>query len=555
MKAPAWRIDDEDYAPELAGLHQPLLVTGRMMRDALARTWTIWVAAAVLGALAGLGTLLFLPHSGTATTTLLMVHPDGADEAGMTTDVNLLTTRSVATDVIADLGLTESPDAFLASVTATPVTNQILELEVSGVDDDDAVARAESLVDNFLAFRAQQLRSVSDGLVEGYEGRIADLQAQVDALSAEYDALPDEGRVDNDRASEILTERATLNTQITGMQRDVEDATLQTDAAITATHVIDAPVASAHGSRRQMVLYGASGAIAAAAVAMGTILFLTLTSDVLRRRREVAAALGVPVRVGVGKVRAQGALARSVETARLRVAELLRGHPARWISHRMTRNRQALVAGLESALPSRFATASHDGPRATGRRGGPTTLGVAAIDRTDTAALIVHGLGERLRDRGHSVLLVDLSTSGALEHLVRRVEEQGTAAPACVRPSGVPGLAVGPRRGGRRAATEAPVPAELSGPWDDSDVVLVLLEVDPGIDLDILRSWVNRVVPLVSAGRASAELLGTVAELVTGAGVDMPFALLEGAERSDRTLGRPGPSAEDRTEPKAARSQ
>ena len=87
---------------------------------------------------------------------------------------------------------------------------------------------------------------------------------------------------------------------------------------------------------------------------------------------------------------------------------------------------------------------------------------------------------------------------------------------------------------------------ELGPAWDEADLVLVLVEVDPGIDLRIVRTWVNRLVPLVSAGRASRELLSTIAGLVEKSGLEMPFALLEGADRSDQTLGLPAPITEDR---------
>ena len=82
--------------------------------------------------------------------------------------------------------------------------------------------------------------------------------------------------------------------------------------------------------------------------------------------------------------------------------------------------------------------------------------------------------------------------------------------------------------------------------WREADAVLVLVEVDPGIDLDLVHTWVTRLVPLVSAGRAGPELLTTVASLVRENGLEMPFALLEGADRSDESLGRPAPMAEDR---------
>lgn len=44
-------------------------------------------------------------------------------------------------------------------------------------------------------------------------------------------------------------------------------------------------------------------------------------------------------------------------------------------------------------------------------------------------------------------------------------------------------------------------------------------------------------MPLVSAGRASRELLRTVAGMVASAQLEMPFALVEGVDRSDETSG------------------
>ena len=122
----------------------------------------------------------------------------------------------------------------------------------------------------------------------------------------------------------------------------------------------------------------------------------------------------------------------------------------------------------------------------------------------------------------------------------------------CHRPDGDPRLTPGPRRSGRRPGPDLDDLGDLGTAWAEADVVLVMLEVDPGIDLDILRTWVNRVVPVVSAGRASRELLGTVAGLITQSGLEMPFALLEGADRSDQTLGQPAPVVGERTEPEAA---
>ena len=134
MNGPTWRIDDDDGSPEITGAPAPLLVTVRGLLDALARTRRTWVTATVIGGLVGVAAFLAMPHPASASATLLMVHPE-ASESAMTTDVNLLETRSVGALVRADLGLAESPEAFMATVTANPVNQEILSLTVGGPDE------------------------------------------------------------------------------------------------------------------------------------------------------------------------------------------------------------------------------------------------------------------------------------------------------------------------------------------------------------------------------------------------------------------------------------
>ena len=180
MNGPTWRIDEEDGSQEITGTPRPLLVTWRALRDALARTWRIWVGATIIGGVLGVMALVALPGSASASTTLLMVHPDPGESA-MTTDLSLLQTRVVASRVLSDLSLQESPEALLSTVTVTKVNDQILLLTVSGPDQSAAVQRATSLVQHFLEFRAQELRKVANGLIDGYQQKIADLKSQVDA--------------------------------------------------------------------------------------------------------------------------------------------------------------------------------------------------------------------------------------------------------------------------------------------------------------------------------------------------------------------------------------
>lgn len=541
MRAPTWRIDAEAGEPDLDGPSRAVLVTGRHLAGALRRTWPIWCGAVLVGALLGLGGTHLLPRPVDATVTLLMVSPNPDDPSAMSTDVSLLETRAVAARVVEDLEVSETPDQFLSTVTTTAVSSQVLKVTVSGSDAPDASARVTALVESFLAFRSEQLRSISDGLVAGYTKRLGLLQAEIADLTREYGRLSAQKAPDQVLITEIVGRRAALGAEVTELQRSIESAHLRTDAAVSATHVLDSAGAKPPRSRRQLVIAPAAGAILGGALGMGTILFRTLTSDRLRRRGDVALALGVPVRVSVGRVRP------SRRWLPHRGSVVQPAHARRKVSvdHR-SRRLETLVLGLSVALPPRqggpapVARGAGQGPRR--RRTGPATLGVVAIDRDDIAAEVLCLLAGGLAGDGVRVLLVDLSASGAL---ARRAATGGPVAATVAtgdtelfRPAN-PTLAVGPRQVSRLREHQPAERQELRELWGNAEVVLVLLEVEPGTDLDIVATWVDRVVPLVSVGCASHDLLATVAALLGASGVVIPWALLEGADRDDVTLGHP----------------
>ena len=74
MNGPTWRIDDEDGTRRSPARRGPSWSPGGL-RDALARTWRIWVGATIVGGVLGVVALLALPGSASASTTLLMVTP------------------------------------------------------------------------------------------------------------------------------------------------------------------------------------------------------------------------------------------------------------------------------------------------------------------------------------------------------------------------------------------------------------------------------------------------------------------------------------------------
>lgn len=525
-----WSIDAEDRDAELTGSPRPLLGTWHYLRSSLRRGWRGWLACAVLGAYVGLAALVLFPPNSIATVTLLMAHPASMDAtSAVGTDVSLLASREVAVKTVRKLGLGVSPDAFQSTVSAEPVTNEILKISVSAPDDRTAVAGADAVTKEYLAFRADQLRSLSSGLISGYATRIASMQKEVASLNQEYLTVSQQGAAGQTRASEILTRRAELNSQVSAMQQASEDSSLQTDAAITSTHVIDPARAVRPSVKKAMLLDVGSGLLGGAALGGGIVLFRALTSERLRRRQDVALAMGVPVRFSVTSP-------GPPERRLARIGQRLRGRTP-WRGGDL----ETLVYGLGSTILPRRLGAELAIPGANGASR-TTGVAVAAIGRSaGVGAAVIAAAASHLRVYGISVFLVDLSRAGALVRHLPRAD-----APQVFRPTGVPGTAIGPDDS-RGPVSDLPIGHPLRESWEAADVVIALVEVDPGVDVENLRSWVDRVVPLVTAGASTAELLETTAELIRAAGLALPFAMMVGTDDSDQSLGLVDPFGEAST--------
>ena len=539
----SWSIPDEERDSEFTGAPRPLLGTWHYLRNALRRGRRLWVGAAALGALLGAAVVFALPTADKATVSLLMVHPPSMDgQSAMATDVSFLTTREVAARTVRKLGLDLSPEAFKGTVSAEPVTTEILSITVSGPDPASAVKRADTLTAEYLAFRAEQLRSLSGGLVRGYETRIASAQAELTSLNKEYATVSQQGVTGQNRASEILTRRSQLNSQVYDMQQAASQASLGTDAAVSATHVLDPAQAVDRSLKRALVLDAASGLVAGGALGIGVVLFRALTSTRVRRREDVATALRTPVRFSVAT--------RAGRWGGRRGRHLpWHGRHSRW-----ARDRETLVRGVELALTGDGSTR---GPRSAMDDPGPVrTVAVAAIGDVRMAAAVVSSALERLQAQGTQPFVVDLSTSGTLARsrgsglLLRRPRRHAGGHPGVWRPTGPATLARGPRGAASDDDVDLPGDSGWRAQWEAADVVLALVEVAPGIDAENLRSWVDQVVLIVTAGASSPELLETTAGLVRAAGLELPFAMMLGSDTTDESTGVVDATAQGARDPR-----
>jgi capsular polysaccharide biosynthesis protein len=507
---PSWSVDEPEPGESVAlGDVQGGPVSLHFLLSALRRRSRVWVTCALAGALLGALYFAAVPTKSEATVTLLLHHdPQTAPASAMATDLALLETRRVATSVIDHLGLSMTPTDFLRTVTAAAATDDILIVNVSGPSDASAVARARALADDFLSFRNAQLTTQSAVLVDGYDHQIADLNAQLAQLSQQYAALLAAGR--SSQATDILQQKGVIGTEVQALQQTADDMALRTASVVTTSQVLDAASAVAGSARKRLVLDLMSGLIAGAAVGIGVVLLLAVTSDKLWRREEVATALGTPVPYSVGDVRPRRWVRRSRRTER-------------------RRNLKVLVHGLDKALYAKG-----------GRR---ARLAVVSIDGVQEAELAVVALANQLRDRGLRVFLVDLSTSGQLAQAMTRGLARDTTddpkRPVVFRPEGVPSLAQGPVGVSLGVIGDVPPDDPRRAAWEVHDVVVTLAEVDPAVGAEHLASWAEQVVLIVAAGRASGERLRTTAELVRQAGLQTLYGVLVRADRTDESLGTP----------------
>lgn len=499
---------DED---ELASSEQrpPTLVSLHFIRNTLRQRWLVCVLSGILGLLAAASFLLAFPASHNAKAALVLVHQEGDDPTlAMATDVSLLKTRTVASKTIADLGLTTmAPEDFLKSVTAVPVSSELLSITITAPSDAEAVRRLGALTSVYLEFRGEQLSRQSNLYVDGIHQRIDKLEGEIASLSQRIEQLSEASNSSTSKLSDAVAQRAFIQGRIDTLQQSIEDVTLRTTSVVASSRVIDPAAPEAHAAKRRIALALASGLIGGAAVGCGTVLFLAITSDRLRRRADVAAALETPVPVSVGRL-------TPLPKGWLRLPQL------RTIESRRTAERQRLAQAIKTELPA---------PHRSAR------LAVICIDNAQEVRFAVATAAEELTVEGRSVAVIDLTKQSSLDPAVVPSMVGATQELTVLRPRGVPTL------------SSAVADLRVVGDNDDvaasrelSDVTLVLADFDPSVGADYLLTWTDRVIIAVTAGRSSAEMVRTAGDLVRSTGLELRMAALLHSERTDDSSGTAG---------------
>jgi capsular polysaccharide biosynthesis protein len=508
MISAQWDAPDFDDDQPSSDRAAPTLVSLHFVRSALRRRWLVCVLSAVIGLLIAAGLLVAFPAVHDAKAALILAHqPEDEPSQAMATDVSLLETRTLAEKAVTSLGLTMTPDDFLKTVIADPVSSELLSITLTAPNDIEAVRRLGVLTSLYLDFRGEQLSLQSNVYIQGVQQRTAKLQSEVGTLSQKIEQLSAAGSGSASKLSDAIAQRAFIQGRIDTLQQEIEDVTLQTTSVVSSSRVIDPAAVEPHAAKRRIALALASGFIGGAALGCGMVLFFAITSDRLRRRSDVADALEVPVPVSVRRI---APLPKRLQ--RLPFIRTLDGH--------RTAERLRLAHAIVMELPE---------PGRSGR------LAVLCMDNAAEVRFAVATAAADLVADGRSAVLMDLTSKGHLDGEVVRSMIDSAHRPTVLRPRGLPTLAGDMSDLRVLGAKDATAPS-----GDGAAITLVLADFDPSVGADYLFRWTDRVIIAVTAGRSSAEMVRTAGDLVRSTGLELRVAALLHSERADNSSGTTG---------------
>ncbi len=503
---------DPVVKPQPVNLVSGRVVSLRFIAAALRRQRRLLLGLALLGLLVGFSYHLVFPEQYSATATLYLVHPPGSDQTvGAANDLAMLQTAAVGKRAITLLGEHDlTPSQLLGKAPGTTVSDNVLTLKISGSSSNEAVRRVNAVATAYLAFRAQVYSAQNQAVVSGANKEIATLQSQISDLGSQIKALESgsQNSIEAQQIASLTAERSADSAQVATVQQTIEQDNTNTLSVTRGSRVIAAGTPFISSKKKLLAVDGLSGLVAGLGLGLMIVVFQAVLSDRLRRREDIAAVLGVPIGISIGRV------GRHLPFSQPSIAGMV----------------SAPDPGLESLVQYLMSRVAAGGPK-------PTEM-LIAIDDVNVPAAAMAVLAGTLSSAGKRVLLVDATANRAL-----------------ARALGAPQV------GFHIVAANDAAPYTLfvsAGPWEsaegvpgngaraepgDIDVRLVIATIDPSVGAWHLRDWTNDAILAVSAGRSTVQWMDAVVELLEASDVKATSAVLLRADADDDSVGLPEPGA------------
>ncbi|MEU6218838.1 Wzz/FepE/Etk N-terminal domain-containing protein [Streptomyces sp. NPDC047022] len=266
---------------------------------AVRRRRRLWYAMALLGLMVGAAMAVLMPPQPTAVTKVLVTHQeDQPNDTGtlIRTDVALLGTTRIAEKALQSLKSPEKPEDFMQEYRGTGLTNNLLQITVTGDSDAEAVARAKALAD---AFVANHVRRMQDAAAAEAKALLDQRDRMQDELAQVNKAIGDRPAANDPKASasieSLFARRAELSSRIADFDQRAAEARTGTPTVIAGTQIVDAPQAVPHSLPKAAVTNAGIGLVLGLFLGLALAAVGTVVADRPVLRRDIAANLGASV--------------------------------------------------------------------------------------------------------------------------------------------------------------------------------------------------------------------------------------------------------------------
>ncbi|MFF4948306.1 Wzz/FepE/Etk N-terminal domain-containing protein [Streptomyces chattanoogensis] len=367
---------------------------------AVRRRRRLWSSLALLGLLVGAAVAVLLPPPPTAVTKVLVAHQeDQPNDPGtlIRTDVELLGTTRVAGKALQSLKSPERPEDFLRDYRGTGLTNNLLQIDVTGDSDAEAVTRAGALADAFVADHVKRMREAANAEAKtllDQRDRLRDELAQVNKVIG--DRTPESDPKASASIESLFARRAELKSKIAEFDQRAAEARIGTPRLIAGTQIVDAPHAVQHSLPKAAATNAAIGLVLGLVLGLALAAVGAVVADRPVLRREIAANLGASVIAELPRRPARRWQRRRTRAARERLtatlARTVRGsaEPVSLLELGCARSTSVIALDLAGALAADGPVAIIDGlpgPQLANRRPKP---GDPTVVRGEHAAAVAH---------------------------------------------------------------------------------------------------------------------------------------------------------------------